>query len=303
MENNTYLVSGWPYSRESPIRMASGVTENPLLEAGLLLGYLLLGLVSFLWAFFSQRSRLNVFGESIALIMSFQQGSLVGVQNVHYTLLSLLFMNVLNAITAIILAVSLINAYDVSLNIVIVTIVWFLSKNFGLIFHLQTALVSVLHLSYPQWGAKLRIVTTVVSLVIIVIIPIYIFFSRVATFLLAAVMFVLALAIIGKCISATVSPSVAIWKKWIVFVSMFTLFVICLPNFVLQCLLISAVDETELNKYANVYMNVLFGTNIQLFLDGLLCFFILKLPSEEERQQQEEEQNLENPHYNIHGNA
>lgn len=291
MENDTYLFSSLPYGQQSGVRMTAGVAGDPNLAAGLLLGYFFIGLASYFWAFWSQYSRLTVFKEAISLSCSGEPGSLRGVRMIYNVIPSLVFIDIVNAITAIILAVELIGSCQSAFTCAYVIIAWFLSRWFGLIIHLLNALLCLLVLCHPQWGAKMRIVYSAVVLLMTAFCPFYIYRSQAAIIGLGAITIGLALAIIAKCTKSTASPSAAASKKLIVLLAVLTFVIVFAPTFILECLVMNAINHGELaDKYATIYVNVLFFTNCQLVMNGLLCYAILKLPPEEEEMQQEQQQ-------------
>lgn len=298
MENSTYLLSSSLYGQESVRLMSAGVAGSPTLLVGLLLGYTTLGLVSYMCAFRSQRNRLKAFKEAISLSCSCEQGRLRGVQHIHNGLVILIFMDVVNAITAIILGIAVSDFCSSKLTCVYVLLVWFLSRSFGLNLHFLNALVCLLFLRKPQWGARLHKVHTSVILMIVAYVFVFVFLGSAATFILSFLPITLFIAIIVIGTMSTASPSASVWKKLIVFVATMTFLIVYAPSFILQWLVVSAEE-----KYLIIWMNVLFGTHFQIFMNGLLCYFILKLPSEEEERQQEQQQRQESFANSNYGNS
>ncbi|XP_023271172.1 uncharacterized protein LOC111661741 [Seriola lalandi dorsalis] len=278
MDNNTYLHSSLFYSHN----VTAGVEGNP----GFLFGYLCLGLTSFFLAFWAQRGQLKDFKESFIYFCSGRHDKLRGVQNIHSALITLLFVDFLNAIATTILVVQVAVYSDyLAYTSVYVLITWFLLRFIGLVLHLLNALLCLLFLSHPQCGAKLRWFLTGILVLITVVVAFYVLASQVAAFAMAVIIFGLALAIIAKCTASTTSPAAAAWKRWIVIVAMVTFLVVYVPPFVLQCLFFRSVYSGEPNNdYLVLFLNVLFGTNIHLIMDGLQCFFILRFPTGVEEQ-------------------
>lgn len=58
MENITSLINDWSYGRDTSSNNTVGVVRNPDLGAGILLGYTLLGVATYIWAFWYQRDGL-----------------------------------------------------------------------------------------------------------------------------------------------------------------------------------------------------------------------------------------------------
>lgn len=236
--------------------------------------------------------------------MSRQCSSLKGVQNIHCGLFALLLIDGMNAIAAIVLATGFVGSTSISgLTHATTFFVWFMFRCKGLILHVLNALLCLLFLCHPQSGAKLYWLYTIVTGLVIGIIPFYLYFMRMTIFVLEALTIGLALAIIAKCTVSSVPPTAATMKKLIVLVAMLTFLIVFTPSFILDCLMFSAAKHGEvIDQYLTIYMNVLLCTNLQLLLDGLLCYFILKLPSEEEEQQQQQhqqDQSFPNPNYPI----
>lgn len=290
MANNSGLVIS---SLFHAIHSTPDIAVLPQVPAGLLLGYSLLGLATFAWAFWSQRSRLPVFKKSFFMSFTCRHGKLSGVQNVHSSLISLLSIDALNVITAIILGIQLAGSACCSpCGCVCTFIICFLSRWLGVIAHLQTALVALNYLSHPQLRAKLHLIVMGISFSIAAVIPVYIFITQVAIFLLGAIIIILALAIIANCEGSSLPRSALAQKKLIVLVSMCTLLVTYIPSFILQCMILSLRNWVA--EYEVIYTYVLFFTNCHLVFDGLQSYLILRLSAgEEEEQRQQQQQHVE----------
>lgn len=297
MENDTYHFISLPYGRQSAVRTTASVEGNPKLVAGLLLGYFFIGLASYFWAFWSQYSRLTAFKEAITMSCSVEPHSVRGIQKIYKVIPSLVFIDIVNAITAIILAIEFFGSCRSALSCTYLLNVWYMSRCFGTILHLVGALVCLLVLCNPQLEARPRIINTCVVVLMISCSTLYIYVSQVAIIGLGAITIGLALAIIANCLKSTASPSTATWKKLIVLLAMLTFGIVFAPTFIGQCLVMNAVNHWDPpNNYIIFYLNALFYTNLQLLMNGLLCYAILKLPSEEEEQQQQQG-NTENINY------
>lgn len=287
--NNTSLISSWLYSRGAVVIMTEGADGNSKLAAGLLLAYFLLGLACYTWAFCSQRGKLKDVKESIILSFSCKQGSLRGVQHIHNSLSALVFVDLLNAITAIALAVQLLSSSSSDeLTVFYVFVVWFLSKWFLEALHLLNALMSIIFLCQLQSEAKLRHIAAAVLFFLAVLCFLYVFLIQVAIYVHAVIVFGLVLAIIVKSTVPAVFPSGNAGKIPIISVAMITFLFVYIPKFVIECLVrISHHNYWDTaDKHSMLYEKALFATNVQLFMDGLLCFFILKLPASDQQRQQ-----------------
>ncbi|XP_059211070.1 uncharacterized protein LOC131989764 [Centropristis striata] len=303
MENSNFLLTGSPNSRESA-RTSSGVVGNPDLAAGILLGYVFLGLASYIWAFWSHRSKLRAFKEAIFSPCSGQQGTLSGFQNAYRYLPVVFFVDILNAVTAIIWGIELAGFRCSSLATCdYVAIVWELSRSFGVIFHLMNASLCVRLLYNPHLKVHFGVVYISSVLLLCVYIPLYIFIGQWPIYVLAATTFALALTIIINSLKSNTVPSAAAHKKRIVFVAMLTFCIVFLPTFISWCLVASDAHNGIINSnYVISYLNCLFFTSVQLSLNGLLCYFILGVPIEGEEPQQEQpqqHQNFGNQNYDI----
>lgn len=102
-----------------------------------------------------------------------------------------------------------------------------------------------------------------------------------------ALVFGVALMVIVKYAVSAAPPSAAKHTKPIVIVSMFTVFFAFAPTFCLYCVLfISESSGDQNDSYHIAYANVLFFTNFNVFMNGHLFYFTLRVPVEEEQQQE-----------------
>ncbi|XP_035798720.2 uncharacterized protein LOC118469530 [Amphiprion ocellaris] len=287
--------------QEAAMFRSTGVVGNPYLAGGFLMVTSLLGFLIIIGAFWYNRRNLSLLKRSCIISCSYQQNCLVGVQLVYKSLVSLLFMDALNLIVAIIFGASLV---QLSCNDVIrcdyVEITWFLSRWFGVIIHLVNASLSIYHLCQPLSVTRVRITYSFISLLIIIVVPLYLYVTKAAIFTLAAFMFLFALSVIVTSTESTSSPSTDTLKKLIVVVAMCNFLVVYVPTFIVQCLLYTAVHDEDFEKYTTAYANVQVFTNFRLIFDGLQCALILKLPSGEEQQQQ---LGFPNPGYTVSTNV
>ncbi|KAM3590744.1 uncharacterized protein V6R79_015894 [Siganus canaliculatus] len=253
-------------------------------KPGILVGYFLLGVFTFILAFWFQPKKFGVFKQSFILFFTGQQGKLRGVQNVHPAIFVMLTVQLVNAIAGLTLAIGLSSGScfpQVTMWCINSSLMWMMTRMLAIVVHLLTALVSVFYLCHPQSGAKLRCVVTVGVWSVLVFIPIYYFLSMIGLYELGAIAIALALTIVGKCVF---SRRFHARGKPIVIISMITFFVVFAPAYVMECVIIAGRTEWR----HTIYVNFLFCTSFQLFLDGLLCFFILRLPGEETTQVVEE---------------
>lgn len=297
MESITHLFSSLPHSRESALHVTASVEGNPNLAGGLLLGYVLMGLATYIWVFWSQRSRL----EGLRLTLSCQAHDLKKVQKIQGNLLPLLFMDFVNAVTAIIIAIGLLTSTcNSELHCEYVVIAWYLSRSFGFLLHLLNTWVCLIFLCHPGRDVNQRGIYLPLITLGFMFIPGFILRPAGTMTGLQIMIVAFALPLPVKCvISTAASPSNAIWKKLIVLVAMLTFLIVFTPTFILQWLTITMPVEQHL-------MNALFYTNFQLLLDGLLCYCFLKLPSEDQQQQQEHQRQrmtFENQIYNVSSNV
>ncbi|XP_054863730.1 uncharacterized protein LOC118471433 [Amphiprion ocellaris] len=277
--------------QEAAMLRSAGVVGDPYLAAGYLIGSSLLGFLIIIWVFWYHRSNLSLFKRSCIMSFTCQENSLMGVQLVHNSLVTLLSMDAMNLILAIILGAEIVGRLcDGKWSCLYIERVWFLSRWFGVIIHLLNASLSINHLCHQSLSVtRVRIAYSLIGLMIGIIIPLYVYVPGVAIFILAAFMFLLALSVIVTSTASTLSPSTSTLKKLIMVVAMCNFLVVYVPTFILQCLLFSSYSHNKLMNYIIVYVNVLFFTNLHLIFDGFLCAFVLKLPSGEEQQQQQHE--------------
>lgn len=290
MENITHLISKWPCERDNT---SLSVVGNPLLGAGVLIGYTLLGVATYTWAFWYQSKGLKLLRRSCITPYLWQQ-QIRGVQNIHGPLIAVISMDVVNVITALILASEIAASACSSVTLCFYTLLFcFISRWFAVSFHLVTAYFSLVYLSCPRRGAKLRCTFALIYLMICTLIPFFAFFIQWAVYMMAVLSFGLVLGIIAKCRVPPSSLSAAAEKKWIVIFAVCTFLVVYLPSFVLECIIYSGGSSGKPpDEYTEIYVNILFFTNCHLVMNGALCFLILKLSGaeEEERQQQREPQ-------------
>ncbi|XP_035796699.2 uncharacterized protein LOC118469144 [Amphiprion ocellaris] len=276
---------------EAAMLRSAGVVGDPYLAAGYLIGSSLLGLLIIIGVFWYHRSNLSLFKRSCIMTFTCQENSLMGVQVVYNSLMTLLSMDAVNLIVAIILGAEIVGRLcDGVINCLSVEITWFLSRWFGVIIHLLNASLSIYHLCHqPLSVNRVRIAYSLIGLMIGIIIPLYLYVTKAAIFILASFMFLFALSVIVTSTAPTLSPSTSALKKLIMVVAMCNFLVVYVPTFIAQCLLCTAVYDHDLVNYEIIYANVQVFTNFHLLFDGFLCALILKLPSGEEQQQQQEQ--------------
>lgn len=288
--SNSHLISCSLYSWGSDGVIRCIITDgDSKLAAGLLLGYVLLGLACFTWTFWWHRGKLKDVKKSIILFCSCRQGSLRGVQHIHNSVSALVFMDLLNAITAIVLAVQLLSSPSVNdRTIVHVFNVWFLSKWFLEALHLLNALMSIILLCQLRTDTNLRLIAAAVGFFLVVLCFLYMSAITYGTYLHAIIIFGLVLAIIAKSTVPVSPPPSTARKIPIISVAMITFLLGYIPKFVIECFVKISKHEywDTANKHALVYGEALFIINIQLIMDGLLCFFILKLHAGDQQRQQ-----------------
>ncbi|XP_054863727.1 uncharacterized protein LOC129348132 [Amphiprion ocellaris] len=270
--------------------LRSGVVRNPYLAGGYLIGSSLLGLLVIIWAFWYHRSNLSLFKRSCIMSFTCQENSLMGVQLIYSCLLTLLIMDALNLIVTLIFGAALVtlSCYN-PINCLQAENIWFLSRWFGVIIHLVNASLSIYNLHQPLSVARVCIAYSLVSVVIIIMVPVYLYVYKAPIFTLAAFMFLFAPSVIVASTASTSSPSTSTLKKLIIVVAMCNFLVVYIPTFILQCLVYTAVYISDFLNYRNIYADVLIFTNFHLIFDGLQCALFLKLPSGEEQPQQQEQ--------------
>lgn len=292
MEDQTYLLRGSFHTQKSSI------IENPKVAGWILLGYSLLGVVTFIWAFWTQRHRLSTFKQSMILSFTGQNDKLRGVQSIHYTLIPLLFIDAMAAVTEFGSAMHLLFE-SFCPNCAIMTYTWLILRCLGLVFHFVNALACILYLYNPLWVVKARCLAHFVTFLVVIL---FVFFIEIA--LLGHEVLILLLGLFSMIAQFKVTPpslSAAVHRRKIALVAMLNFLLVFAPAFVLNWLMMTQ----NLPNYTVLYGDVTFGTNFHIYIDGILCYFILKLPSEEEQQQQQQHQHqhqqdlFHNPNYTL----
>ncbi|XP_039465995.1 uncharacterized protein LOC120439259 [Oreochromis aureus] len=287
MENFTDIISKWSYGPKMPFSTTrSGVVGNLKLQAGILLSTSLLGLVTYIGAFWYQRGALSLLKNSFITSFSCEHMNLKGVQNTHVSLFVLLFIDVLNVIGAMTFGSHLAAATCSGNPCLYTQILWMASRRYLVMIHLLTALISLLYLYRPHLGAKLRCVFSVVSLLICVLHYSSVLYTIEAEYLLEILICGLAVAIVSTAILSSPATGGKIVKIGITVISMVTFFAVYFPSFVLRYLFYSRLTA----DYNTIYANVYYFTNFNVFLDGLLFCLILKLSDGEK---EDESQQLE----------
>ncbi|KAM3591001.1 uncharacterized protein V6R79_020392 [Siganus canaliculatus] len=246
----------------------------------LLSAYTALGLCTFLLFVFCG------WRKNLGLLLCCGAGQLKGFQNVRTFLFALLALDVIHVMMTLsyLLEFSLgeRNAYSLSW-LSHTHSVWILSRYFTVVLHLCTALISIYYLCDPAAVSRMRCISPVFYVFNIFVLllacgTIYLFLSPDVVIVLGPVTIGLIFAIIYKNGFSTASK----WRTWIVFVATVSFSIAFLPSFILHFLVITRLVDVAVLLY--YYLQ--FATNIQLFLDALLCFFILKLNVAEEPSRQ-----------------
>lgn len=294
MENITSLISDWSYGQDTSSNNTVGVVRNPDLGAGILLGYTLLGVATYIWAFWYQRDGLVLLKRSWWMPYSCHQFSSRGVHNIHGPLISVISMDIVNVIAAIILGSQMAtSACNLKYTCIYTVLICFISRWFGVIFHLLTAYFSLVYLCNPQQETKIHCTFAIIYLIMCALIPFYTFFIQWAAYMMAIFTFGLVLGIAAKFRVPPELPSAATVKDLIGILAMCTFLVVFLPSFILECLIYSTDNRKVTDEYDAIYVNVLLFTNCHLIMNGLLCCLILKLSAAEEEQQQQWELQLQ----------
>lgn len=245
----------------------------------LLLTYTLLGLLGFIWAFVANFNRLWFLAESLVVFFSCKLAKRRGVQAVHECLWALLLADLVNAVTALFLAVQL-SYFSCSHVCVRAFGLLVLSKGFMEGLHLLCALECILFMHNPHLGTKLQLVAMFVGFFLVAFIPFYMIYSEVALSGESLINCGVAVVImLTACYRATIPGKIPV-----VLVAMVTFFIVYLPKFLIQRLNGPFGNWSHLQDSFVVYEKFLFFTNFQLVLDGFLCFCVLKLPVEEHQQ-------------------
>ncbi|XP_054863728.1 uncharacterized protein LOC129348133 [Amphiprion ocellaris] len=269
--------------------LRSGVVGDPYLAGGYLIGSSLLGLLIIIAAFWYNRRNLSLFKRACAMSSSCQDYCIMSIQVIFNTLVSLLINDALKLIVAITFGATLVASSCDVIRCDIVEMTWFLSRWFAMNIHLVNASLCIYNLRQPLSVIRFRSIEILIGVLNGIIVPLYLYVTKVAIFTLAAFMFLLALSVIVTSTAPTLSPSTSTLKKLIVVVAMCNFLVVYVPTFILQCLMYTAANANDLANYQDIYFNVLYFTNLHLIFDGLQCALFLKLHSGEEQQQQQQQ--------------
>lgn len=234
------------------------------------------GLLSILWGLLVNCGALGLLAESLTFYFSCRLAKGRGVQAVHECLAALLLADLVNVIAAVFFAAQ-VAAGSCGGTCVRAFGLWFLSRSFMEGLHLLCSMECVLFLRSPQAGTRLQLAATCIAVFLVSILPFYVYHSQVAVTGESGVNCGMALVIIVAACRKSAVPG----KRPVVAVAMVTFFFFYLPKFLFQCLLGPFRYRAPLEGGISVYEKFLFFTNFQLVLDGILCFFILKLPVEE----------------------
>lgn len=168
------------------------------------------------------------------------------------------------------------------------SVAWLLTRLYGVILHLLTSAWCLIH---PKSESKQCYFFTVISILTLVLSPVYAFVKEVAIYVLGVITIGLALGVIINFRLSAASPAPAKEKKLITTLAMYIFLVVFLPSFILECLFnIIGTSDIEI-----IYKNALFFTNLQLIFNGLLCFLIMKLSAGAEEEEEEEEEEQQQP--------
>lgn len=262
--------------------LEAALAANTTWMVALLLSFALLGILSFAFAFFSKRDRVGFLAESLVFFFSCKLAKRRGIQAVHECLAALLLVDLANLITTLGLAAQL-GAASCSYVCTRTFALWVLSKGFMEGLHLLCAMVCTLFLHNPQPGSRLQLAAMFVGFLLVLLIPFYVFYSEAAVNGESVINCTMALIIlISHCYHAS-SPG----KVPVVAVAMVTFLIVYLPKFFIQRLTGPYQYWSSLEEGFTIYEKFLIFSNLQLFLDGFLCFCVLNLPVEVQQQQGE----------------
>ncbi|XP_039465617.1 uncharacterized protein LOC120439029 [Oreochromis aureus] len=248
----------------------AGVYEDHNLAGGILLFTSLLGLVTYICVFFYQRRlikhiRCPLIYMICVDIVNFFMGITVGSEYLEY-----------------------ISDCGISCSSSWLSVAWLLTRLYGVILHLLTSAWCLIH---PKSESKQCYFFTVISILTLVLSPVYAFVKEVAIYVLGVITIGLALGVIINFRLSAASPAPAKEKKLITTLAMYIFLVVFLPSFILECLFnIIGTSDIEI-----IYKNALFFTNLQLIFNGLLCFLIMKLSAGAEEEEEEEEEEQQQP--------
>ncbi|KAM3590060.1 uncharacterized protein V6R79_002954 [Siganus canaliculatus] len=264
MDNVSNFLAIWEKSRNT-----TREEDNVFGFVLLLSWFAVLGVVAFLFLFSIQYKKVTV-------LFSGKRFRLKGFQDVHTFFFALLTMDAIHVVVAIIYAISL-SENCLSLGerfCLFVHGVWIVSRYFMVILHLFMALKSLNFLYDPSTEGNLHCMAPLIFVLFFLFDTFYEVLTFYLVVILAVVVIGLAFAIVLKGRFSGMSN----WRIPIVILAMISFLVVFLPSFFFHCLIIKPVVDVT----ASAYLYFQFATDIQLFLDVLLCFFVMKMPVEEE---------------------
>uniref|UniRef100_A0AAV2KL37 Uncharacterized protein n=1 Tax=Knipowitschia caucasica TaxID=637954 RepID=A0AAV2KL37_KNICA len=265
---------------EDPSR--SVVAVNPNLESSLLLVPIALGLCIYIFTFCSQRVKGRLFGQSLYTSIRWKESELRGVQHTHMSLFTLLGFDTFTAIFGIMYMAFVLR--DVcqreALGCLIISKMWMAFRRLSLSQHLITALVAVLFLYRPKWASGIRLVGKCLDAppFILVIVTVRLFPGVIVAVDVFNLLLMVSIAVV--CLKQA-QTRMAKQRRLLGVLAAVTYVLVCLPNAVLDCLLLKSHD------YLPLAFDVFCITNFYFVLDALLFYLVLKINVEEEEPQYE----------------
>lgn len=281
MESKTHCVCSVPFEWE--VRTRSVTKRFDMMTIGVLVFHLVLGLISFAVAFCKQRSKL---WDS---------------PNVSVFLASLIFNDFISAISTVPL-ILLISTVDCDPNVCGCFVsLWFGSRRSGFLLSLLVALENFLPLSWPQLGARLRSAPMSVPISLAVMILCLLLVEELYVSVgIGAVACGLVSVVIASYLALPSPHSSAKWARKILNLATNTFLIVFLPAFVIECLIVNAINTgADFTNYLVAHNIILFWLNMRLLMDGLLCYYILDVPHAEEQLQRGFENPNFSPSYNT----
>lgn len=246
---------------------------NPSVSSPLLYGSVALALVSYIWAFCSQRHKLHCFWQFLILCLKGQEKEQRGAQNTYFPAFVLLLLDGCAAIIGLAWSIMVFSPRG-WMRCLLVAIIWLAFRSLSVCQHFNTALISVLFVSCPQQEQGLHKVSIILTLVPFVLVILSFRFLDGIFILLDVYCLLITVAIVVSCRLPTTS-SMAQQRKTFTLLAAAMFLMICFPNAVLNCLLISS------NHYLPQAVIVLI-TNIYIMMNAGLFYLVLKIKEEDQ---------------------
>ncbi|KAJ0055512.1 hypothetical protein NL108_003918 [Boleophthalmus pectinirostris] len=194
----------------------------------------------------------------------------------HLSLFALLLLDAFTAIFGITAMILLLTQNsDQELTLLIIENIWLAFRWLSLSQHLITSLVSILFLSHPNWGFSLRTIGKSLDAVPFILVMVAFRISRSVLIGVDIFNFLMIVAIVVSWM-LNVPTEVAKQRKHFGLLAVSLYLLVCLPNTVLNCLVLQS------GEYLPLTLDVLYATNFYFIMNSGLFYLGLKIKEEEQ---------------------